>query len=174
MDGLNIAFVERTPKGMKVGDAFQIKGVMDLLTVYLDDKASPQQREAIPKLLAGLMGTKQIKGFRPPQWAPMSLLVEGDVARFKIGDGKKLSFVIENVDLDKVKPNVPESEPSKRISLTNVAPFPFIHNVTQGYSKTFHYADLGAEWDYEQRNAFFGTFAAKGVVPERRSMKSAQ
>jgi hypothetical protein len=165
MDGLNIAVVERTPKGVKVVDAFLIKGDMDLLTVYLDDRATPRQKEAMPILLAGLLGTKQIKGFRPPQWALMSLHKEGDVARFKIGDGAKLSFEIENVDLDKVKPGVPKSEPSKRITLTNVAPFPFIHNVTQGYSKSFHYHDLGASWDYEERNAFFGSFTARGVVP---------
>ena len=48
---------------------------------------------------------------------------------------------------------------------TNVAPFPFIHHVTQGYSKSFHYQDLGASWDYEKRNAFFGTFTARGVLP---------
>ncbi len=165
MDGLNIAVVERTPKGVKVVDAFLIKGDMDLLTVYLDDRASPHQKEAMPILLAGLLGTKKIKGFRPPQWALMSLQMEGDVARFKIGDGTKLSFEIENVDLDKVRPGVPKSEPSKRITLTNVAPFPFIHNVTQGYSKSFHYHDLGASWDYEKRNAFFGSFTARGLAP---------
>ncbi len=164
LEGLNIAIVERTPKGMKTGDAFLIKRDMDLLTVYLDDQASPRQKEAMPILLAGLLGTKQIKGFRPPQWALMSLHVEGDVAKFKIGDGAKLSFEIENVDLDKVEPGVPRGDPSKRITLTNVAPFAFIHNVTQGYSKSFHYADLGAAWDFKERNAFFGTFTARGVV----------
>lgn len=170
-DGLNIAIVERTPNGMKTGDAFLIKRDMDLLTVYLDDQASPRQKEAMPILLAGLLGTKQIKGFRPPQWVPMNLRVEGDIARFRIAGGTKLSFEIENVDLDKVEPGVPRSEPSKRITLTNVAPFAFIHNVTQGYSKSFHYADLGAAWDFKERNAFFGTFAARGVAPAPRAPK---
>ncbi len=169
--GLNIAIVERTPKGMKTGDAFLIKGDMDLLTVYLDDQASPRQKEAMPILLAGLLGTKQIKGFRPPQWVPMNLRVKGDIARFTIAGGTKLSFEIENVDLDKVEPGVPRSEPSKRITLTNVAPFAFIHNVTQGYSKSFHYADLGAAWDFKERNAFFGTFVARGVAPAPRAQK---
>jgi hypothetical protein len=44
--------------------------------------------------------------------------------------------------------------------------------VTQGYSKSFRYADLGVKWDYENRNAFFGTFAAKGVVTEKMAGKS--
>ncbi len=171
MDGLNIAVVERTPKGQKVGDAFLLKGEMDLLTVYLDDRASSQQKAVMPGLLAGLLGTKQIKGFKPPQWALMSLRVEGDVARFEIAGGAKLSFEIENVDLEKSLPGVPRSEPGKRITLTNVAPFPFIHHVTQGYSKSFHYADLGAKWDYDHRNAFFGNFAARGTVPEMPAAK---
>jgi len=166
MDGLNVVVVERTPKDQKVGDAFDIRREVDLLTLYLDDKASPEQKQAMPQLLDGMFGTQPMKGFKPPQWARMNLAVEGDVAKFQIDNGTKLSFEIENVNLDKSLPGVPRSEAGKRISLTNVPPFPFIHHVTAGYSKSFHYADLGVSWDYHQRNAFFGTFAIKGTVPK--------
>ena len=119
----------------------------------------------MPLLLAGLLGTKPMKGFRPPQWASMHLDVSGDVARFDIAGGSKLSFQIENIDLDKALPHVPRSEPGNRIGLTNVAPFPWIHKVTQGHSLSFHYDDLGVKWEYKDRNAFFGDAAASGTVP---------
>ena len=171
LDGLNFAVVLKTPQGQKTGDAFDLKGELDLLTLYLDDRATPEQRKAMPQLLAGLLGTRQMKGFRPPQWAPMHLDVQGDVARFDIAGGSKLSFQIENIDLDKVLPNVPRSDPGNRIALKNVAPFPWIHEVTQGHSISFHYDDLGVKWDYKNRNAFFGEAKATGTVPEMPAAK---
>lgn len=165
LDGLNFAIVLKTPQGEKVGDAFDLKHETDLLTLYLDDRATAEQKRAMPQLLAGLLGTQPMKGFRPPQWAPMHLDVRGDVARFDIANGSKLSFEIENIDLDKVLPNVPRSDPGNRIALTNVAPFPWINKVTQGHSMSFHYDDLGVKWEYKNRNAFFGEANAKGTVP---------
>jgi hypothetical protein len=165
LDGLNFAIVLKTPQGEKVGDAFDIKGETDLLTLYFDDRATLDQKQAMPKLLAGLMGTREMKGFRPPQWAPMHLDVRGDVARFDIANGSKLSFEIENIDLNKVLPNIPRSDPGNRIGLTNVAPFPWINQVTQGHSVSFRYDDLGVKWEYKNRNAFFGEAHAQGTVP---------
>jgi len=164
LDGLNLAIVLRSPQGKKVNDSF-VSGDMDHLTVYIDDKATAPQRRVMPSLLGGLLGTKEVRGFKPPQFAPMSLTLNGDAARFDISGGRTLSFDIENIDVEKVNPGVPHGDPGKRISLTNVAPFPWITNVTQGYSKVFRYADLGMSWEYKDRNAFFGTFATKGVGP---------
>jgi hypothetical protein len=162
LDGLNLAIVIRTPQGKKVNDSM-FAGDLDHLTVYIDDKASAAQRRVMPSLLGGLLGTKEVRGFKPPQFAPMSLTLNGDAARFDISGGRTLSFEIENIDVEKANPGAPHGDPGKRISLTNVAPFPWITNVTQGYSKVFRYADLGMSWEYKDRNAFFGTFATKGV-----------
>jgi hypothetical protein len=171
LDGLNFAVVLKTPRGEKVGDAFDIKGETDLLTLYLDDRATPEQRAAMPLLLSGLLGNRPMKGFRPPQWASMHLDVRGDVARFDIAGGSKLSFQIENIDLDKVLPNIPRSDPGNRIGLTNVAPFPWINKVTQGHSMSFRYDDLGVKWEYKDRNAFFGETSAQGTVPAPEARK---
>jgi hypothetical protein len=164
LDGLNLAIVLRTPQGKKVNDSF-VSGDLDHLTVYIDDKATGPQRQVMPSLLGGLLGTKEVRGFKPPQFAPMSLTLNGDAARFDIADGHTLSFDIENIDVEKVNPGGAHGDPGKRIGLTNVAPFPWITNVTQGYSKVFRYADLGLSWEYKDRNAFFGTFATKGSAP---------
>jgi hypothetical protein len=163
VEGLNLAIVLRSPEGKKVEDALE-NGDMDHLTVYIDDHATPEQRKVMPSLLAGLLGTRESRGFKPPQFAPMTLSQEGDTARFQIAGGGKLSFEIENIDVEKTKPGVPHPA-GKRIALTNVAPFPWISNVTQGYSKLFTYSDYGVSWEYKNRNAFFGTFATKGTSP---------
>jgi len=162
LDGLNVAVVFRSPQGVKVKDSF-MKGEMDLFTLYLDDKATPQQREAMPGLLAALFGTQEVKGAKPPQWAPMKLTLSDDMAHFEIEGGKKLVFDIENVDVgEKDKAGYKKGDIGNRIVLTNSAPFPWVHDVTQGVSKTFTYADLGRSWQYKGRNAFFGTISAGG------------
>jgi hypothetical protein len=53
---------------------------------------------------------------------------------------------------------------TKRIVLTNSAPFPWVKDPTQGKSMAFHYDDLGMKWDHPGRNAFFSTFASKGTI----------
>jgi hypothetical protein len=162
LDGLNLAVVFRSPKGQKVKDAFG-KGEMDLFTLYLDDKANAQQKDVMPKLLAALFGTAEMKGAKPPQWVPMSLAADGDVAKFQIAGGSKLSFETENIDVgDKTKDGYKKGDISNRIVLTNSAPFPWVHDVTQGISRHFKYADLGTSWDYKERNAFFGSVDASG------------
>jgi hypothetical protein len=162
LDGLNLAVVFRTPKGQKVKDAFG-KGDMDLFTLYLDDKANAQQKEVMPKLIAALYGTGEIKGAKPPQWVPMSLTTDGDVAKFQIAGGSKLSFETENIDVgDQTKNGYKKGDIGNRIVLTNTAPFPWVHDVTQGISRHFKYADLGTSWEYKERNAFFGTVDAAG------------
>jgi hypothetical protein len=50
------------------------------------------------------------------------------------------------------------------VTLTNTAPFPWVGDVTQGRSRAFDYNDLGTQWHYSGRNAFYSTFASKGTV----------
>lgn len=167
LDGLDLAIVFRSPREKKVADSF-LAGDLDHMTVYLDDRATANQRAVMPSLLAGLLGTGEARGFKPPQYVSTLLTVEGDRARFEIDRGARLSFDIENVDLDRVSPNFPRGDRSNRIALTNVAPFPWIQNVTQGVSRSFKYSDFGVVWEYGGRNAFFGTFATQGNAPVLR------
>jgi hypothetical protein len=147
LDGLNLAVVLRSPKGKKVMDSFN-EGVMDLLTVYIDDKATPEQRAAIPGLMGGLFGTKEIKGEKPPQFAPMELTIEGDTAKFTIAGGTKLSFEINNIALaDTTKMGAKNPGKAKRLTIDGAVPFPWVKGVSQGISKSFKYNDLGAKWE---------------------------
>jgi len=164
LDGLNIVGVIRSPEGAVVNEAMA-KGEMDLMAFYFDDKATPPQREAIGKLMPALFGEAQPKGAKPPQFVPMKLDVQGDVAKLDAGTGK-IAFEIENLSTgsDTKLAAKGASSGKKRVTLTNTAPFPWIASVSQGRGKTFSYDDLGTKWHYEGRNAFFSTFSSTGTV----------
>lgn len=164
LDGLNIVGVIRSPEGAVVNEAMK-KGEMDLMTFYFDDRANPQQREAIGRLMPALFGEGQPKGFKPPQFVPVKLDVQGDVARLDVGSGK-VAFEIENLSTgsDTKLGAKGKTVAKKRVTLTNSAPFPWIADPTQGRSKAFDYNDLGTKWHYEGRNAFFSTFSSMGTV----------
>ncbi len=165
-DGLNIALVIRSPHGEKVMDALA-KGKMDLLSIYLDDKANEKQREAMPRLLGALFGTKPVEGSHPPVYAPISLDVKGDVATFAIAGGQTLSAEIENVDASPAAKGT-SAKKAKRVTLVGAAPFPWVTRVTQGFSHSFRYDDHGTKWEYKDRNAFFGSVQANGKLPPEK------
>ena len=164
LDGLNIVGVIRSPEGAVVNEAME-KGDMDLMTFYLDDRATPPQREAIGKLMPALFGASQPKGFKPPQFTPIKVDVQGDIAKLDVGPGR-VTFEIENLSPGPDTKLAAKGRPGtkKRVTLTNTAPFPWVHDVTQGRAKVFDYDDLGHKWHYEGRNAFFSTFASTGTV----------
>jgi len=163
LNGLKLVGVIRSPEGAVVNEAMA-KGELDLMTFYLDDKASPAQREAIGKLMPALFGEGQPKGFKPPQFVPIKFEVQGDAA--KLDAGGKVAFEIENLSTGADTKLAAKGKPvaKKRVTLTNTAPFPWISAVTQGRSKSFDYDDLGTRWHYEGRNAFYASFSSTGTV----------
>jgi hypothetical protein len=165
LDGLNFVGVLRSPKDQVVKEAFA-KHEVDLLTFYFDDKASDAQKAALGAIIPELFGKDEMKGFKPPQFVPITLEVSGDVAKLNAAGGK-LAFEIENLDVgDKTKESAGKGakKGAQRIKLTNTAPFPWIADPTQGRSKSFHFDDLGTKWDYSGRNAYFSSFTAKGTT----------
>ena len=164
LDGLNIVGVIRSPEGAVVNEAME-KGDMDLMTFYFDDRATPPQREAIGKLMPALFGASQPKGFKPPQFMPIKVDLQGDIAKLDVGPGK-VAFEIENLSTgpDTKLAAKGKAGAKKRVTLTNTAPFPWVGDVTQGRSKVFDYNDLGTKWHYEGRNAFYSTFASTGTL----------
>jgi hypothetical protein len=123
--------------------------------------------------MAALFGTHDMKGQKPAQFVPMNFSVDGDNAKLD-AIGGKLSFEIEDISVgEETKTGAKGKAGKKRIVLTNTAAFPFIADVSQGQSHAFHYDDLGVKWDYKDRNAFFSTFASKGIIaPEKAAEKA--
>lgn len=168
MDGLKIVVVIKSPQGRVFKEAFG-KGDMDLMSIYLDDKANEKQRAAMPRLLGGLFGTAEVKNTKAPVFVPISFEATGDVAKFGVAGGTKLAAEIENLDLaGETKHAAKTGAKKSRISLTNSAPFPWITDLTQGFSHSFKYDDYGTKWEYKDRNAFFGVFNTKGTLPAEK------
>jgi hypothetical protein len=159
LDGLNVAAVLRSPKSQKVLEAF-MKGEMDHFAVYLDDKATDEQKAAIGPFLDALLGKMEIKGAKAPAFVPIKLDVNGDEAKFDINNGKLTGDIVNLALPGETKEG--KKSPVKRYKIEGAAPFPFMPSVTQGKSKTFHYADGPVKWDYTDRNAFFSEFNTKG------------
>jgi hypothetical protein len=160
LDGLNLAFVLKSPKNRKVNEAFE-KGEMDHWAIYIDDKATDEQKAAIPQLMEGLFGKMEIKGAKPPAFVAIKLDTSDEGATIDIASGK-LTADLVNLKIGEEKKGgkmVP-----KRVRIEGGTPFPWIPVVTQGKSKSFHYADGSVKWDYKDRNAFFGDFATKGTL----------
>jgi hypothetical protein len=106
-----------------------------------------------------------VQGYKAPQWVPMTFKVEGDTVHFQVADGSRLSFEAENLKVgDQGKLATSKVTAANRIILSNSSPFPWVKNISQGLGHKFHYDDLGAKWDYTERNAFFGDVAAKGSL----------
>ncbi len=160
MDGLNFAVVLKSPKNQKILDAMS-RGDMDHFAIYLDDKASPAQRAAFPQLIAGMFGKMDMKNAKPPAFASIKLTANSDSARIEIGDGKLVADLV-NIKIGETKHG--RKSVAKRIKLDGVVPFPWVTDVTQGKSNAFHYADGETQWDYKDRNAYFGAFSTRGTL----------
>jgi len=160
MDGLNFAVVLKSPNNQKVLDAMS-KGDMDHFAIYLDDKANKAQREAFPQLIAGMFGKMDIKNAKTPAFEAISLVANADSAKIDIGDGKLVADLV-NIKIGETKHGGKTT--AKRIKLDGVVPFPWVTGVTQGKSKVFHYADGQTQWDYKDRNAYFGVFSTSGTL----------
>jgi hypothetical protein len=166
LDGLNIALVFKTPANQIVLDAFK-KGEMDHFALYLDDKATDEQKKALPVLMEALFGKDTPKGAKPPAFVPITLTSDGETAKFSAGD--KLSAEIINIKIGETKDGGKITP--KHITLDGAVPFPWMGKVTQGKSASFHYADGATKWDYKDRNAYFGEFAHKATVAEAPAAK---
>lgn len=171
VDGLNIAAVIKSPEGRVFKEAFG-KGEVDLMSIYLDEKANEKQRAVMPGLLGGMFGTAEVKNMKAPVFVPITVEGKGDVTKAAVG-GTKVTFEIENIDTEGETKHAAKAGAKKsRIGLTNSAPFPWITGLTQGFSHDFTYDDYGTKWEYKDRNAFFGVFSTKGSFPPAPDKKS--
>ena len=160
LDGARLAIVARFPKNKLVMESFS-KGELDHFAVYIDDKLTDAQRAVVPQLMDGMFGKMDIKGAQAPAFVPIAFTREGDMAKTDIGKGM-LTADLENIKVGETKHGAKITP--QYIEMHGVVPFPWMGTVTQAKSKSFHYVDGKIKWDYKDRNAYFGTFTAKGAL----------
>jgi hypothetical protein len=151
LDGLNVAAVIHTPGNMVTGPKWRS-------ALYLDERASSEQADALGKIFSGQAG-----GF----WANIAPLI-GErlgVRRVAIGfeaDGRRRRLQIPDA-LDLEIQAIPGGDPEREAVVANPALY-----AAPGYdpviSRSTHYTyhDHGITWDNAGRNAFYSPFEYHG------------
>ena len=149
LDGLNVAMAAYAP-----GHMLQVKWDVAL---YLDEKATPQQRDALTTIYAGKAGGE------PAALAPLI----GRVLGIK---PVRIEFIVKGKERSLRMPGIAEMEISalagaggKDVTLENL-PLTAVPNQTTvvAKSKKLSFHDYGMDWNVSEKNGFYMPFAYKG------------
>lgn len=151
LDGLSVANVVHTPGNMLTGPKWKS-------ALYLDERASPEQAEALTKIFSGEAG-----GF----WANIAPLVGEQLGvrrvpiRFEAA-GKRRSLEIPDA-LELQIEGVAGADPDRESVVVNPALYaaPGFDPVISRSSR-YRYHDHGLRWDNSGRNAFYSDFEYSG------------
>ena len=148
LDGLNVAGVFHTPGNMVTGPKWRA-------ALYLDDRASKEQAEALGKIFSGQGG-----GFLANVAALIGEVMGVRSAPIQFGiDGKRRWMRIPNV-LDIEVEGVKGGNPNREAHVTNPALYGAIgFDPVISRSTKYTYHDHGLEWDNTGKNGFYSRFA---------------
>lgn len=152
LGGLKVVGIISTPPGETImGSA----GHWNLLTFYLDDRATPAQRTALEKVMHKLVGEKLAKK-EETKSVPIRVRDDPKAGTQVVDAGSHVHFDIRVSPGMNGKPATIDNAPGA---------LPFMKGpLTQGESKIFTFADGDTRWEYEARNAFFGKFHGVGTA----------
>jgi len=151
LDGLAVANFVQSPDGKGMMESF---GTWNLSNLYVDEKASPEQRkalEAIGGVVLPLSGAPAEK--RVVRVVPIQRTVEGKNHRVELGKyGSFTAHLVEGGLGGSAKiTNPPGADPLHKEYL-------------QGETVSFKYNDGGQNWDFSGSNYMFGTFELDNVM----------
>lgn len=148
LDGLNVVGIFHTPANM-------VKGPKWSAALYLDERASTDQADALSKIFSGQAG-----GFLATvaTFIDKVMGVKKAVIKFE-KDGKKRRMHIPNV-LDIEIGAIAGGDPNKESTITNPTLYAapgFDPVISQSTKYVYH--DHGLEWDNSGKNAFYSHFS---------------
>lgn len=149
LDGLNVALAAYAP-----GHMLKVKWDIAL---YLDEKANPEQREALTTIYAGKAGGE------PAALGPLVgkvLGVKSVPIQFTVA-GKERSLRIAKIA--EMEITALPGASGKDITLENT-PFGAVPNQTivVAKSKKLSFHDFGMDWNVSEKNGFYMPFSFKG------------
>ncbi|HLF07859.1 MAG TPA: DUF1326 domain-containing protein [Dehalococcoidia bacterium] len=152
LDGLNAVVVVNTPAGQAMADG----GLSAAL--YLDQRASPQQQEALATILSGQAGG--LFGMLAPL---MGTVLGVKPARIQFEqDGKKRSLRIDGIS-EVTGEAVPGAlNPDEPVSINNLNIFNASEPITQAVVSSGSYRDYGLQWDNTGMNAYITRLDLQG------------
>ena len=145
LDGLAMANFVQSPDGKGMMESF---GNWNMSYIYLDEKASPEQRKALEAIATVVLphaGAPADK--RMVRTVPIKRTVEGKNHRVELGQyGSFTAHLVEGGLGGSVKiTNPPGADPLHKEYL-------------QGETVSFKYTDGGQNWDFSGSNYMLGTF----------------
>jgi hypothetical protein len=143
LDGLAVGAISQSPEGKSMMESF---GSWNFNYYYIDDKATPEQREALKAI-----ATKVIAGGASPKtefrYVPIVRKIDGKEHSISLGKyGTFSGHLVEGGLGGSVKiTNPPGADPLH-------------HEYLQGESTKFAYNDAGQDWSFGGSNYMLGTF----------------
>jgi len=148
LDELNAAAVFVTPGNMFTGPKWKA-------ALYIDERAKPEQREALINIFSGKAGgffgiaAKHIAELMGVRYIPIEFNANGKRRSMRIQDALELD--VEGIE---------GADPNKESLVVNpkfTVAAPFDPIVARSTKNIYH--DHGQEWDNSGKNAFYGRFA---------------
>jgi hypothetical protein len=159
LDGLAIGMMGQSPNGQGMMESF---GHWDFINFYIDEKANPQQREALKVIahtvMAGGASTKT-----EDRITPINRSIDGKEHNISLGTyGQFHGHLIEGGLGGSVKiTNPPGADPLHR-------------EYNQGLTTTMSYTDAGQNWNFQGSNYMYGTFEIDNADYEKYAAGLAQ
>ena len=148
LDGLNVAGIYHAPGNMVSGPKWRA-------ALYLDQRASREQAEALGRIFSGQAGgflanvaalVGEVMGMRP---APIHFEANGKLRRLHIPAALEM-------EIEAVK----GGDPDRESKVTNPALYGAVgFDPVISHSIKYTFSDHGLEWDNSGRNAFYSRFA---------------
>ena len=159
LDGLAVGNLVQSPPGQSMMES---AGKWTFSYLYVDDKASPEQRKALVELSHSVMPL-DLSTNQKIAYVPIARTIEGKEHKITIGTvGKFHGHLIEGgMGGTPTITDPPGADPIH-------------HEYKQGETTTMTYNDAGQDWKFAHSNYMFGTFTTDNVEWEKYSIGLAQ
>ncbi len=159
LDGLAIGMMSQSPDGKGMMESF---GEWNFINFYIDEKASPQQREALTAIAHGVLAGGASKNTED-RIAPITRTINGKEHSISLGKyGEFHGHLIEGgLGGSSIITNPPGADPLHK-------------EYKQGKTTSMTYTDAGQNWKFENSNYMFGTFAIDSEMYKKYAAGLAQ
>jgi len=158
LDGLAVGAMVQSPAGQSMMESF---GKFNFANLYIDDKASPEQREAL-LVIAKVLGSESSPK-REIRYVPITRTINDKEHTISLGKyGTFSGHLVEGGLGGSVRiVNPPGADPLH-------------HEYEQGTTTKLAYTDAGQNWNVQGTNYMFGTFEIDSVQYEKYTAGLAQ
>ncbi|HEX4825567.1 MAG TPA: DUF1326 domain-containing protein [Candidatus Polarisedimenticolaceae bacterium] len=159
LDGLAVGAMSKSPDGKAMMESF---GSWDFVTWYIDEKATPEQREGLKAIAGQVLVPDASKNFET-RVIPITRTINGKEHKITLGKyGEFSGHLIDGGMGGEAKiTNPPGADPVHR-------------EYSQGLTTMLAYNDAGQSWNYEGSNYMYGTFTVTSDEYEKFAAGLAQ